>query len=99
MTESPTNTKSGASPQGLLDARLSYETRLVLSRDPTPRELEVLRAFFQKTLAMSEQPSAGRAKAVLRKVSLHDEPDSAKELDALAAVGSVLFNLDAALTR
>jgi hypothetical protein len=99
MKESPTNTKSGASPQGLLDARLSYETRLVLTRDPTPRELEVLRAFFQKTLALSEQPSAGGVKAVLRKVSLHDEPDSAKELDALAAVGSVLFNLDAALTR
>jgi hypothetical protein len=98
MKESAINTKNGAS-QDLLDARLCYETRLVLSRDPTPRELEVLRAFFQKTLAMSQQPSPDGTRATLHKVSLHDEHDSAKELDALTAVGSVLFNLDAALTR
>jgi hypothetical protein len=35
----------------------------------------------------------------LRKVSSRDKQDPAKELDALTAVGSVLFNLDAALTR
>jgi Protein of unknown function (DUF1553)/Protein of unknown function (DUF1549)/Planctomycete cytochrome C len=98
VMKSAINTKNGAS-QDLLDARLCYETRLVLSRDPTPRELEVLRAFFEKTLAMSQQPSPDGTKATLRKVLLHDEPDSAKELDALTAVGSVLFNLDAALTR
>lgn len=99
MKESPNNAKPGANAEDLLDARLSYETRLVLSRDPTPRELQVLRAFFQKTLAMSEQPSPNRTKLTLRKVSLHDESDSTKELEALTAVGSVLFNLDAALTR
>jgi hypothetical protein len=53
-------------------------------------------------LAMSEQPSTTGKNVRLRKASLHGEPveeDSAKELDGLTAVGSVLFNLDSALTR
>jgi len=83
----------------LLDARLRYETRLVLSRDPTPGELTVLRTFFQKTLAMSEQPSLVNVKMPLSRGAAQDRRDSAKELEALTAVGSVLFNLDAALTR
>ena len=33
-----------------------YETRLILSRDPTPREMNVLRAFYKKALAMSSAP-------------------------------------------
>jgi hypothetical protein len=97
MKESVIDEKTGA--ENLVDARLTYETRLVLSRDPTPRELAVLRDFFKKTLAMSEQQTPEGTGAVLRKVSLRDKQDSAKELDALTAVGSVLFNLDAALTR
>jgi Protein of unknown function (DUF1553)/Protein of unknown function (DUF1549)/Planctomycete cytochrome C len=101
MKESAAAAKAGASNQDLLDARLCYETRLVLSRDPKPQELAVLRSFFQKTLAMSDQPSSDGTKSMLLKVSLNKEKkgDSAKELDALTAVGSVLFNLDAALTR
>lgn len=86
-------------PKGPLDARLSYETRLVLSRDPTPRELAVLRAFFEKALAMSDPPSVQGAKVAFRKVSMQSGRDSAGELDALTAVATVLFNLDAALTR
>ena len=99
MKESPIDAKPGANAQDLLDARLSYETRLVLSRDPTPRELQVLGAFFQKTLAMSEQSAPNGTKPMLSRVSVHDGSDSAKQLEALTAVGSVLFNLDAALTR
>ncbi len=99
MKEFAFRAKVGADTSNLLDARLSYETRLVLSRDPTPKELAILHAFFQKTLAMSEQPSTDGKNVRLRKASLHEEDDSAKELDALTAVGSVLFNLDSALTR
>jgi hypothetical protein len=99
MEKSAANSKSGATQADLLDARLAYETRLVLSRDPTPRELAVLRAFFLQALAMSEPPSVDGAKVKLHKVSLRAEDDSAKELDALTATGSVLFNLDSALTR
>jgi hypothetical protein len=83
----------------LLDARLRYETRLVLSRDPTPRELSVLRAFFQKTLTMSEKPSLVPAKMTAGKSPAPEREDRARELEALTAVGSVLFNLDAALNR
>jgi hypothetical protein len=98
MKESAINTKSGVSADDILNARLSYETRLVLSRDPTPGELKVLRAFFEKTLAMSDQQSIDGTKAMLRNVSMQPH-DSSKELDGLTAVGSVLFNLDAAMTR
>jgi hypothetical protein len=99
MNESVTDTKGGLGEANLLDARLSYETRLVLSRNPTPGELAVLRAFFHKTLDMPDQPSVDGTKAVLHKISLPGEYDSTKELEGLAAVGSVLFNLDSALTR
>ena len=99
MKEFAPSAKVGADTSNLLDARLSYETRLVLSRDPTPKELAILHAFFQKTLAMSEQPSTNGEKATLRNASLRKEDESAKELDGLTAVGSVLFNLDSALTR
>lgn len=99
MKEPMTRIQGDAGEADLLDARLSYETRLVLSRDPTPRELAVLRAFFEKTLALSDQPSTDGTKAMLHNVAMRGEYDPAKELAALTAVGSVLFNLDSALTR
>jgi len=83
----------------ILDARLRYETRLVLSRDPTPAELTILRTFFEKTLAMSQKPSLVGVKMPLARHSAQDRATAAQELEALTAVGSVLFNLDAALTR
>ena len=74
--------------QQSIDARIKYGVRLVLSRDPTDRELATLRALFQKTLATPTlQPAAARA---------HGNP---RELTAMTAVASVLINLDAALTR
>lgn len=97
MKEAVANSKDGS--ENVLDARLIYETRLVLSRDPTARELSVLRSFFEKTLATSEKPSLLPAKMTPGKNSASEQQESAKELEALTAVGSVLFNLDAALTR
>ena len=99
MSGAVTRTKGGASAEQVLDARLSYETRLVLSRDPTPRELAVLRAFFKKTVALSDQPSLLPARMKVSGNLVREENASTKELDGLTAVGSVLFNLDAALTR
>jgi Protein of unknown function (DUF1549)/Protein of unknown function (DUF1553)/Planctomycete cytochrome C len=86
-------TAQSSSADAVRDARLAYETRLVLSRAPTARESAVLRKFYQQALSMPRQ--AGVIKAAL------SSPDkaSAREVDALAAVGSVLFNLDAALER
>ena len=80
------------------DARLAYETRLVLSRDPTAREMSVLRAFYQQALATPQRPAFMNVSLNVPGKSLGKE-GSGRELDALTAVGSVLFNLDAALTR
>jgi hypothetical protein len=71
-----------------LDAGIKYGARLVLSRDPTDRELAALRALFQRTVALPIfEPAAWRGRA------------DARELAAMTAVASVLINLDAALTR
>jgi len=75
-----------------LDGRLRYGARLVLSRDPTDGELETLRILYEKALAQPGTPYvvtvAASAKARM-----------GREVVALTAVASVLFNLDAALTR
>jgi hypothetical protein len=72
-----------------LDGRLRYGARLVLSRDLTDRELATLRGLYKAALAAPRVVKlAGRAKG-----------SSERELAAITAVASVLFNLDAALTR
>ena len=97
MKDIPTKASDDSTTDGVLDARLVYETRLVLSRDPTARELAELRAFYKEALKMP--------KPALVKASMHLSPESpgrkvaGRELDALTAVGSILFNLDAALVR
>ncbi len=71
-----------------LDSQLLYGARLVLTRDPTERELGTLRSFYQKASAMRALRLASTA-----------THDSARDLAAMTAVASVLLNLDAALTR
>ncbi len=73
------------------DDRLRYGARLVLSRDPTDYELGRLRELFEKALAESGAGMVKRA-AYGRSASGDQKP-------AMTAVSSVLFNLDAALTR
>jgi hypothetical protein len=71
-----------------IDARIAYGARLVLSRDPTDRELAALQSLFQQTVAAPTlQPVAATARR------------NSRELTAITAVASVLINLDAALTR
>ncbi len=53
----------GSSADDILDARLVYETRLVLSRDPTPRELTVLRAFYQRSSCDAQAAGFGECKS------------------------------------
>jgi Protein of unknown function (DUF1549)/Protein of unknown function (DUF1553)/Planctomycete cytochrome C len=91
-------TSGASSADFILDIRLAYETRLVLSRDPTARELAVLRTFYKQALAMPKRPAVVKASMNLSATSLGKRVP-AGELDALTAVGSVLFNLDAALVR
>jgi hypothetical protein len=98
MKEAVANTSGVSSADSILDARLAYETQLVLSRDPTPQEMTVLRAFYKQALTMTKPQ-------VLMKVSMQLPEQSSgrevsgRELDAFTSVGSVLFNLDAALVR
>jgi hypothetical protein len=70
---------------------------LVLSRDPTPRELAALREFYAKAVGTQEQSALVNVSTRVEKPAA--KGNSKRELDALAAVGSILFNLDAALTR
>jgi Protein of unknown function (DUF1553) len=77
-----------------LDGRLEYGARLVLSRNPTDDELATLRRLYEKALTA---PSAPRIVKVAASASVKGR--SGNELAALTAVASVLFNLDAALTR
>jgi hypothetical protein len=76
---------------GALDGQLRYGARLILSRDPTVSELETLRGLYEKALS-SRGPR-------LTNISAARRAGPATDLAALTAVASVLFNLDAALTR
>jgi hypothetical protein len=73
------------------DDRLRYGARMVLSRDPTDYELARLRELFEKALVES---GVGMVKR-----TVYGKATSENEKRALTAVASVLFNLDAALTR
>jgi hypothetical protein len=97
MKVSVARTPRASAGEEVLNARLAYETRLVLSRDPTPSELAALRAFYAKALGIQKRPAL--VNASIRVENLPRKENSSRELDALTAVGSVLFNLDAALTR
>ena len=72
---------------------------LVLSRDPTARELPVLRAFYKHALAKPSTLGFCECQHERIRQIAGQGNDAARELDALTAVGSVLFNLDAALNR
>ncbi len=73
------------------DGRLRSGVRLVLSRDPTDYELATLRELFMKALTES-------GTGVLKRAA-YGRGVSGNEQRAMAAVASVLLNLDAALTR
>jgi Protein of unknown function (DUF1549)/Protein of unknown function (DUF1553)/Planctomycete cytochrome C len=93
MKDTATNTNF-LPGDNLLDKQLIYETRLVLSRNPTPRELAVLRTFYNQALGKS-----GRATVVKASLSVPESKAQGSPVTALTDVGSVLFNLDAAFVR
>jgi hypothetical protein len=94
------NVGSGSNGDSLLDARLAYEARLVLSRNPTPQELAVLRSLFKKSIATPDKsPLLKEVNMKGSSNSVHYKKTSNGDLDGLKAVGNVLLNLDAALNR
>jgi mono/diheme cytochrome c family protein len=88
---------AGVEFRPMVDSRLIYGTQTVLSRDPTPRELESLRNFYQQTLASYKTKRATRASG--KNNSGAAVRPTSGELAAWTAVAGVLLNLDAALTR
>jgi uncharacterized protein DUF1553 len=85
--------------RSLLDARIIFEARLVLSRDPTARELTVLRGLFEKTVVAAKQPALQPASLRLQELSESGPLAASSKLEGLKAVGSALLNLDAAMSR
>jgi uncharacterized protein DUF1553/uncharacterized protein DUF1549/cytochrome c len=82
--------------QNAVDARLRYEARLVLSREPTEEELAILRGLFQKTPGISGKPTL---KLASLQISSSRPSNPPSEFEALKVVAGVLMNLDAAMTR
>ena len=76
-----------------LDGRLRYGARLVLSRDPTDGELATLRRLYEEALLVPGAPH------LVIRIAARAERSPEKEFVAMTAVASVLFNLDADLTR
>jgi hypothetical protein len=97
LSDAAAKTSRIASADAVLDTRLTYEAQLVLSRPPTTGELSVLRKFYRQALGM-RKPAVVKANLNLSETSFGKRVPG-EELGALTAVGSVLFNLDAALVR
>jgi len=87
------------SGENILDARIRLEARLVLSRDPTSKELAALRELFGKTAAASTAPTLKNVAMRLAEESAQRLENPTTDLDGLKAVSSVLLNLDAAMNR
>jgi hypothetical protein len=90
---------SAASADDLLQLRIRYEARLVLSRDPTPRELPAMLALYKRALGERQARRVDASLTVSGNSPGKAAFTSDRDLAALTAVGSVLFNLDAALNR
>ena len=88
-----------STPESVLDALLSCEARLVLSRDPTAQELAVLRGLFNKTVTKQSTPTLKQASLQVSGPAGGDTKMDRNELEGLKAVANVLLNLDAALNR
>ena len=85
--------------RSLLDARITFEARLVLSRDPTAEELTVLRGLFEKTVAAARQPALEPARLRLQEHREAGSVEASSTLHGLSSVSSALLNLDAAMSR
>jgi hypothetical protein len=82
-----------------LDRRLSLAFQSVLSRAPTPRELEILtRAWTKHRKRFESDPAAARAFLKNGESPVQSQANPA-DLAALAAVCQLILNLDEAVTK
>jgi len=85
--------------ESLLDARIAFEARLVLSRDATPKEMAVLRGLFEKSASKAGAPILKPASLQLSGDPQNKAISTSNKLDGLKTVAGVLLNLDAAMNR
>jgi len=82
-----------------LDARLKHGMHLVLMRDPSPTELETLRAVYSESLEQYENdPEAAEQLATIPRGPLPEGVDPA-DAAAMTLVGNVLLNLDEVINK
>ncbi len=81
------------------DQRIHFAFRLATARQPTPRELTVLRRVFEQQLARFSADSAAAAKLLTFGESARNEQLPIAELAAWSAVANVILNLDETVTK
>ena len=86
-----------ASPDA--DSRLAFVYRQVLSREPTPKELPVLRKMLEEQTAVYAKDSVAAKKLLAVGLRQADPALAPAELAAWTNVCLAVFNLDEALSR
>jgi hypothetical protein len=82
-----------------VESRLAYAFRIVLSRDPSPAEIEVLTKTFQQRLARFQQsPSSAKSLVSIGESARNESIDDC-DLAAWTSVMSLILNLDEAITK
>ncbi len=82
-----------------VDGRLRFAFRLVLTRDPSVREIAVLRRGLEQHLNHYRRHPADAAEVLRTGESLADSTLNAIEVAAWTAMSSLILNLDEALTK
>ena len=82
-----------------VDGRLRFAFRLVLTRDPSERELKVLRRGLEQHLEHYRRNPAGAADVLQTGEAIADSALNAVEVAAWTATSSLIMNLDEALTK
>jgi len=80
-------------------ARIRHAFRLVVARDPTPTEQDVLVAAVERLRTQYAADKASADKVVSQGEKARDPKLDVTEVAAYAGVASVIMNLDEALTR
>ena len=81
------------------DQRINFAFRLATARQPTPRELIVLRRVFEQQLARFNSDPTAATKLLAVGESARNEQLPVSELAAWSAVANVILNLDETVTK
>ena len=82
-----------------IEGRIAFAFRLATSRQPTARELAVLRRLFDQQLARFRADKAAALKLLSVGESARNESLTAEELAAWSTLASVILNMDETVTK